>query len=104
MGRINKNGPSAPAYINNPTGMLAAEIVAKAVEDWRMLIQQKAWLPSVPISQQCNFDEIRNFLRSQWCELLLLPCEMDQQKILEILEAELQEAQQKHEERKDGKQ
>ena len=104
MANKSKNEYNPLGYINNPVGMLAAEIVAQAVEDWRTLVKKKAWLPSVPVSTHCNFNDIRSFLRSEWCELLLLPCEMDAQRILQILEEELREAQRKDEEGKDEKQ
>ena len=90
-------------YVNDPIGLLAAEIVACAVDDWRMLIKKKAWLPSVIASSSCNFGELRSFFNSQWCELLLHKCEIDPQRILQILEAELQEAKREYEKGKDGK-
>lgn len=86
------------------------EIVQRAVFDWRKLITAKAWkchhlnriensdrLPNV----LCNFDELRRFFKSDWCELIL-ECNqtsVSALKILSILEEELKDAIEKDEAR-----
>lgn len=82
---------------------LALEIVHYAALDWRRLVKAKAWkkdyrkstyhywqIPSV----RCNFDEIREFFQSDWCDLLLTANQVSTtgERILALLEAELQEA------------
>lgn len=74
---------------------LAAGIVLQAVTDWRKLIKHKAWLDT-DVSA-VNFDEIRKFLKSEYCLLLLHGSAVKQEKILEQLENELKEAKEKHE-------
>ena len=80
------------------------EVVNRAVMDWRLLIQAKAWkckrlyeakernmkLPSY----NCNFTELRNFFKSHFCELCLQMnhSSLNAPMILEKLEAELAEA------------
>ena len=80
------------------------EVVNRAVMDWRLLIQAKAWkckrlydvkernmkLPSY----SCNFTELRNFFKSQFCEICLQMnhSSLNPVTILEKLEAELAEA------------
>lgn len=79
-------------YENDPYGLLAVEIVIQAIADWRLLVNKRAWENDAHCSHQCNFDAIRNFLKSDWCALLLTKTEWESARILEILEAELQTA------------
>lgn len=89
---------------------LAMEIVYYAVLDWRRLVKSKAWkkdhrqrtynywqIPSV----RCNFDEIRDFFRSGWCDTILTTAQVStsSERILELLEAELEEAKKADEKR-----
>ncbi len=83
---------------------LALEIVNRAVTDWRLLIQAKAWkckrmyqtqggferLPSYRV----NFKELRRFFKSEWCDNLLVSTDaaITAEKILAVLERELEEA------------
>ena len=82
---------------------LALEIVWYAVIDWRRLVKAQAWkndykkhtyhywqIPSI----RCNFDEIREFFRSDWCDLLLSVNRVSTtgERILALLESELEEA------------
>ena len=82
-------------------GLLASEILSKAVDDWRLLIKRKAWLfvPSFnttdPIpNKECNFTELRNFFKSDWCDALcyLVSDNVCKETILKILEKELEDA------------
>lgn len=80
------------------------EIVNRAVQDWRLLIRAKAWKcerfhpargGKEPIpSYRCNFTELRQFFKSQWCEMCLQMnhSSVNPVTILEKLEAELAEA------------
>ena len=86
------------------SALLASEIVSKAVEDWRLLIKKKAWnyapsqKKSCPIpNKECNFNELRLFFKSDWCDALCsLICEdICKETILKILEQELKEAMEK---------
>ena len=81
-------------YENDPVGLLAATIVIQAVVDWRELVKRKAWRDKDP-SRYCNFEELRKFFKSEWCAFLLLKFEVDPERILEILEAELASAMRK---------
>lgn len=87
---------------------LGVEIVHRAVLDWRLLIQSKAWkrekllpednsgkLPTV----YCNFKELRRFFKSDWCELILTGAGVTKETILNKLEKELAEAIEKDEEK-----
>lgn len=80
------------------------EIVNRAVQDWRLLIRAKAWKcerfhparggnEQIP-SYRCNFYELRQFFKSQWCEMCLQMnhSSLNAPLILEKLEAELAEA------------
>lgn len=68
---------------------LAAEIVIHAVQDWRDLVKGKR--------EGCgnNFTELRQFFQSGWCETLMENFDIEPAKLLDILEKELQEAEQK---------
>lgn len=87
----------------------ALEIVNRAVLDWRLLIDAKAWKCAdlkpvenngkVP-NKYCNFAELRKFFKSEWCELILdangtVPAD----RILAILERELADAKAEDEQR-----
>lgn len=78
--------------------MLASEIVQCAVSDWRMLIKAKAWKDErrrrakLETTQKVNFDEIRIFLKSDWCTLLMNNFTMRPEHVLHILEKELSDA------------
>jgi hypothetical protein len=75
----------------DPWQRFAAEIVIAAVNDWRTLIKCGAWEDDKP-DKYCNFDELRQFFTGEWCAFLMLDFEMEPERILELLEAELQEA------------
>lgn len=74
--------------ISDPNKLMAAEIVIGAVNDWRRMIKNKAWLDKTP-NKFCNFEEIRIFFRSDWCALLLNGFNIQPARILEVLEEEL---------------
>lgn len=87
------------------------EIVHRAVLDWRLLIEAQAWkchalMPvrggneKVP-NARCNFGELRQFFRSNWCNLCLEMnrSQMDGKTILNQLEAELAAAVEKDKKR-----
>jgi hypothetical protein len=77
------------------------EIVNRAVLDWRLLIQAKAWKCKkfYPVrggneklpSYNCNFAELRQFFKSEWCQLCLQMnrSSLSAVMILKKLEAEL---------------
>lgn len=75
----------------DPWELLASQIVVQAIEDWRLLIDGKAWDKEFP-RKWCNFDELRAFFKSQYCELLMLDCEIEPLEILRMLEEELRDA------------
>lgn len=82
---------------------LALEIVHYAVLDWRRMVAAKAWnvdyrrntkhYHRIP-NTRCNFDELRKFFKSGWCETLLTANRVATtgERILALLEAELEEA------------
>lgn len=72
---------------------LSAAIVAKAIEDWRLLIKSNAWC-SDRQNVYFSFDEIRNFFRSKWCGLIFdgLHMATSPEEALAMLEAELDTA------------
>lgn len=78
-------------YESDPFGLLAVTIVTQAIFDWRTLIKARAW-EEERTSRYCNFDELRNFFKSDWCDLLLIKTQWESERILAILEAELQAA------------
>ena len=88
--------PESGHFESEPHLRLAAEIVAGAIEDWRKLVKAKAWLDTP--QRYCNFDELRRFFKGEWCAFLLQHFETEPERILELLEAELENAM-----RKDGK-
>jgi hypothetical protein len=76
--------------IDNFYTRIAAEIVIAAVRDWRDLVKREAWDGGE--SKYCNFYELRQFFNSGWCAFLMKDFDIEPARILEILEAELQEA------------
>lgn len=79
---------------SSPYDRIAAEIVIGAIRDWRVLVNRKAWIDRTP-SPQCNFDEIRRFFRSQYCDFIMQNFSMTPEDVLMLLEGELQQATQK---------
>ena len=86
------------------------EIVNRAVLDWRLLIRAKAWKrekflsarsPWTMPNKYCNFEELRQFFKSEWCALCLQMnnSSANAPKILELLEEELAAAMKKDAER-----
>lgn len=103
MVKTNKKGRFANVeesrrIVSDPYGMLAAEIVAAAIDDWRGLIKAKAWLNEYP-SRVCNFNELRIFFKSEWCEFLMQNFNFAPHDVLRRLEDELQEAILQHQEK-----
>lgn len=78
-------------YENDPVALLCAEIIIHEIVDWRVLIKSREWLNKHP-SPYCNFDELRLFFKSEWCDFLMQDFELEPACIFEILEAELEEA------------
>lgn len=82
---------------------LALEIVHYAVLDWRRMVATKAWYKDyrrntkhyhlIP-NTRCNFDELRQFFKSDWCDTLLTVNRVATtgERILAILEEELEDA------------
>lgn len=93
-GRVYQHDMSRSHPVSNPIGMMAAEIVASAIDDWRGLIKQKAWLNG-KVEHNRNFDELRIFFNSEWCEFLMQNFSMHPHELLQLLEKELQEAKRK---------
>lgn len=81
---MRKKDFDVPHPVNDPYKELAVGIVEKAIEDWRYLIKH----PNKQAKNR-NFDEIRNFFKSQWCEFLLEGTGASAKRILDILEGEL---------------
>lgn len=77
---------------------MASEIVVGAICDWRMLVNKKAWREDY--HGIVNFNELRLFFKGEWCAFLMQDFEIEPAKILEMLEAELSNAMQNHEEQK----
>lgn len=70
---------------------LAVGIVVKAIEDWRVLIAARAWADGYELPNK-NFEELREFFKSEYCELLLCWSTIKGVDILRLLEKELEEA------------
>lgn len=79
-------------YENDPIGLLAAEIVIHAVADWRELVKAGKWDDPAP-QVRCNFDELRVFFKSEWCDFIMHKFDMSPETLLAMLEEELAEAQ-----------
>lgn len=94
FGSTMKCGGYDDAAADDPWKRFAAEIVIHAVDDWRTLVKRAAWLDTKE-DKWCNFAELRNFFKSEWCAFLMQDFEIEPTRILELLEAELQEAMQK---------
>ena len=82
---------------------LALEIVHYAVLDWRKMVAAKAWEKDFRRNTKhyhlipntwCNFDELRQFFKSEWCDQLLSTNRVATtgERILAMLEAELDDA------------
>lgn len=104
---IQRNGNKGLTYFHgeaesDPYGLLAVTIVMHAIYDWRFLVKARAW-ESDHTSRYCNFDELRNFFKSDWCGMLLIKTEWEAERILEILEAELQAAMQQPKKKRKGR-
>lgn len=93
---------------------LALEIVSRAVMDWRLLIRAKAWKKKLYHAQggndrlpsyRVNFKELRRFFKSEWCDNLLVStgASITAEKILKVLERELEEAMAKDAKREERK-
>jgi hypothetical protein len=72
---------------------LAAEIVILAIDDWRQLIARRAWDGRMYYMR--NFDELRRFFQSEYCDFLMMNFDIEPAALLELLEKELEEAKQK---------
>ena len=72
----------------NPFQRLANEIIIQAVWDWRRLVDAHAW-EEVNEDPTCNFEEIRHFFKSEYCELLMLGSGLTPGDVLRQLEKEL---------------
>ena len=86
---------------DDPVGLLIAAIVIRAVDDWRELIRQRSWLAKAP--RQVNFDELRNFFKSDWCDFLMLKFNVEPARVLDLLETELRDAMQREERKRKGR-
>ena len=78
----------------DPYRRLAASIVLQAVDDWWQLVEAHVWLDNYFLPQK-NFEELRAFFKSEWCEFLLIHTDVKPGDILQQLEKELQEAKEK---------
>lgn len=65
----------------NGEQLLACEIVVKAVEDWKSLATGK-----MSETATHNYNELRQFFKSGWCDLLLSHTELTGEYILDRLE------------------
>ena len=109
MASLSKRGAKSvavkepPHYVSDPNALMAAEIIVGTINDWRLLIKSKAWLDTEHGSKYCNFDELRNFFRGDWCGFLMQKWEsIDQTRLLQLLEEELQEAIKQHNAKRKG--
>lgn len=95
---IKRSAVDMDKRVGDPVGLIAAEIVIAAVNDWRQLIKSKVWLDDEIRNKFCNFYELRQFFRSDWCAFLMQNFDnIEPTKLLQLLEEELQEAKEKHE-------
>ena len=87
----------------NPDGLnftdgysaLCTAVILRAIEDWRGLIEWKAWKDTYgyEYGRNVQFEELRNFFRSEWCAAIIPPeAHITPEEILRKLEQELQEA------------
>ena len=88
---------------SSPYAGLGCGIIVRAVQDWRLLISQKAWMNRRRMRDgsgynfgSVDFDELRRFFRCRWCDMLIPP-EMSFRgdEMLEALEHELKTAKEK---------
>jgi hypothetical protein len=73
--------------------LLAAEIVIHAIDDWRTLISRRAWAGHMVYFN--NFEELRRFFQSEWCDFLMQNFDVEPDALLQLLEKELEEAKRK---------
>ena len=66
----------------SPFGLLACKIVQQAIVDYRVLVRKKT------AGAKAGVEEIRRFLRSQWCDALLSYTEVNGEWVLHMLEHE----------------
>lgn len=89
-----KIAPAGKEANEDPYHRLAAEIIIAAIEDWRQLIDNRAW----ETDKYCNtraymtFEALRRFFKSDWCDFLAQFFNIEPARIMEQLEKELQEA------------
>lgn len=78
---------------DDPIHFLSAYIVIGAVEDWRELIYKRVWEdPNYTPQKDCNFEEMRLFFKSEWCDYLMQDFDLNPLDVLKLLEQELAEA------------
>lgn len=95
---MRRNGERFYAHNNeecrdDPLDVLCAQIIMRAIDDWRLLVKNEAW--EKPVQGFVNFAEIRYFFKSDWCDFIMQRFEIEPAFILEMLEAELAEAMKK---------
>lgn len=73
--------------------LLAAEIVVHAIADWRQLVAMREWNGHRVYGK--NFDELRRFFQSEWCDFLMMNFDFEPDALLQLLEKELEEAKKK---------
>ena len=74
-----------------PEGRLSVAVFNMAAVDWRRLVRHKAWKKAP--SARCNFTELRQFFHSERAQLLSSFCEeLTPERMLHLLEEELEEA------------
>lgn len=75
---------SAMVAACTPYGLLACKIVEQAVLDWRAMINGRSE------NANCNYTELRQFLKSAWCAELLSVADLDSDWVLHHLEVEME--------------
>ena len=68
--------------------MLAAAIIEKAVEDWRLLVKTDRASASIN-GEKVSLRELRDFFNSPWCALLMHGMSVTPEHVLDRLEQEL---------------
>jgi hypothetical protein len=94
---------TAKEHTDSPEMLLVSEIIIRAITDWRELIKKQAWENKYLYRCTSTFDELRGFFRSEWCAFLMQDFDIEPERILELLEKELQEALQEAEKEKEPK-